>query len=240
VDIYIERVGERRLTRLLIWGSLAGVALLAPLAGCGDDDGDEESGSSSGISGTFAGDTKGKEAFVAIVASADGEDGGESQVYLCDATQFCESLPASVNGESLEASSDNSDATAEGELDGDAISGTADLPDGKTATFEAEPATAASGVYDLTLSDDGKLRGASESGVALTGESTLPQPGSGTLKLADGTRLEFEATEDPAAESMGLRPGQARLIVLTNGELRGAARSPGDGDEVSYFFLRSS
>jgi hypothetical protein len=233
-------VGERRLNRLLIWSSLAGLALLVTLAGCGDDDGDEEGGSSGEISGTFVGETKGKDAFVAVVAPAEGEEGGETQVYLCDATRFCEALPASITGGSLEASSDDSDATVEGELSDDAMAGTIDLPDGKAATFEARPASAASGVYDLTVSNEGKLRGASESGVALTGESTLPQPGSGTLKLADGTRLEFEATEDPAAEAMGLRPGQVRLIVLTNGDLAGAGRSPGSGGDDSYFFLRSS
>lgn len=234
-------MGERPLTRLLIWGLLAGLALLVPLAGCGGDDnnGDGDgSGSSGEISGTFVGETKDEDAFVAFVAPAEGEEGGETSFYICDASRFCESLSASMSGGSLEASSDESEASAEGEVSDETMEGTVDLPDGESTTFKAEAATAASGVYDLTVSDDGKIRGASEAGVALTGESSLPEPGSGSLKLADGTRLDFAATEDPAAAAMGLQPGQVRLIVLENGELRGAGRPK--GDEGAYFFLRST
>jgi hypothetical protein len=232
-------VGERWLTRLLLRGSLAGLALFVPLAGCiGDDDDGEGDGDSTEISGTFVGETKAADALVAVVAPAEGEQGGKTNVYLCDASRFCESLSASVSGGSVEASSDDSKAKAEGELTDDTMAGTIDLPDGKSTTYKAKPAAAASGVYDLTVSGEGKIKGASAAGVALTGESTLPEPGSGTLKLADGTRLEFAATENPAAEAMDLQPGQVRLIVLQNGELRGAARPAGDAD--TYFFLRST
>ena len=243
--MYIVRaVGERRLTRLLIRGSLAGLSLVVPLAGCGGDDdgGDGENGGSTEISGTYVGDTQDKDTFVAIVGPpTEGEGGGESEMLVCDATRFCASLPATIDGTSLEAKSDAGDAKAEGELSGDAVDGSVDLPDAKSTRYKADVATAAAGVYDLTVSKEGKLRGTSEAGVALTGESTLPEPGAGTLKLADGTRLEFEATENPAAEAMDLEPGQVRLIVLPSGELRGAGRSTGaDGGEGSYFFLRSS
>ena len=243
--MYIVRpVGERRLTRLLVRGSLVGLALIVPLAGCGSDDdgGDGEDGSSTEISGTYVGDTQDKEAFVAIVGPPpEGGGGGESEVLVCDATRFCASLPATIDGTSLEAKSGDGDAKADGELSDDAVDGSVDLPGDKSSRYKADAATAAAGVYDLTVSKEGKLRGTSESGVALTGQSSLPEPGPGTLKLADGTRLEFEATENPDAESMDLEAGQVRLIVLPSGELRGAGRSTGsDGGDASYFFLRSS
>jgi hypothetical protein len=235
-------VGERWLPGLLIWGSLAGLVLVS-FAGCGGDDGDEENGNADESAATFVGDTQDKDMFVAIVSMPPGgEDEGKTEMVVCDASRFCESLPASLDGGSLEAGSDEGAVRAEGALSDDTITGTIDLPGRKTVRFTAEAATAAAGVYELTVSSEGKVRGTSTAGVALTGESTLPDPGSGALKLADGTRLDFDAEEDPAAEALRLSPGEVRLIVLPDGELRGAGRSATsrDGSGGSYFFFRSS
>ena len=52
--------------------------------------------------------------------------------------------------------------------------------------------------YDLTVSRKGKLSGASAGGVALTGSLTLPPPGTGKIKLADGTKSKAEPSDATA------------------------------------------
>src|SRR5918992_3326686 len=149
---------------------------MCPLAGGGGDDdgGDGEDGGSTEISGTYVGDAQDKDTFVAIVGPpTEGEGGGESEMLVCDAASFCAALPATIDGTSLEAKSDDGEADAEGELSDDAVDGSVDLPDAKSTRYVADVATAAAGVYDLTVSKEGKLRGTSEAGVALTGESTF-------------------------------------------------------------------
>jgi hypothetical protein len=229
------------------WLSLA-LILLLPLAACGGDgngDGDDraEEKKSQPVDGTFVGKVRGTEAFVAVVAAppSKGEDSRGVTVYVCDGTRICEWFTGTSSGNSFTAASDDDDAKVKGELTRDAASGTVDLPGDKTARYEAGEATAASGLYDLSVSASGKLSGASAAGVALTGKSSLPEPGSGTLKLADGTRLKVKFTTGSAAAPEGLEAGQVRLIVLPEGELRGAGKTrKGEKASGSAFYIRSS
>src|SRR5918999_715647 len=132
------------------------------------------------------------------------------------------------------------DGEARGELTRKAATGTMELADGKTLRYEAEGATATAGLYDLTVSASGKLTGASATGVGLTGKSTIPKPGTGSLKLADGKRLKLDVTRSSARGSVRLEAGQVRVIVLSDHELRGAARSRRtEGGGHSDFFIRS-
>jgi hypothetical protein len=121
-----------------------------------------------------------------------------------------------------------------GELNGNSVKGTITLPGGKTARYDASRATGAAGLYELTVSPKGKIRGASATGIGLTGKTALEADGTGTLKLADGTRHKFDVTG--TAGDLELRSGELRVIVLGDGELRGAGRARGsDG-----FFLSGS
>jgi hypothetical protein len=228
--------------------ALALLLLLLSVAGCGGDDGNGDGDDradrkgSKPVEGTFVGKVEGTGAFVAVVAApaAKGKGRRAVTVYVCDAARLCEWLPDSTSGNSFAAASDDDDAQAKGELSGDAATGTIELPGGKTARFKAGEATAASGLYDLTVSAKGKLTGASAAGVALTGRSSLPKSGTGKLKLADGTRLEVEVTTRSAAAPGGLEAGQVRMIVLPKGQLRGAGKTRAAGDGGSDFFIRSS
>jgi hypothetical protein len=221
--------------------------LLGGLAGCGgDDDGGDDQAErkrAKPVEGTFVGKVKDTKALVAVVASpaAKGQERRAVTVYVCDAARLCEWLPGSTAGNSFSAASEGDDARAEGELSAKAATGTIELPGGKTVRYKVGRATAAAGLYDLSVSARGKLRGASAAGVGLTGESSLPEPGSGKLKLADGTRLKVEVTTRSAAAPDGLEAGQVRLIVLPEGELSGAGkiRRAEDGGS-SDFFIRSS
>jgi hypothetical protein len=214
------------------------VVLLAALAGCGGD-GDE----ATPITGTFVGKVSETDAFVAVVAepAGEGEDRGAVTVYVSDAQRIDEWLTGSATEDGFAATSKDRDAEAKGKLSSEAVTGTIELPDGERVRYTARAATATAGLYDLTVSSKGELRGASAAGVALKGETTLPSPGPGEIKLADGTRLKFDVARDTGGKPAGLRAGHVRLIVLPGGQLTGAAISrPNAGGRGSDSFVLSS
>jgi hypothetical protein len=224
--------------------STAAVLLLAALAGCGGGDGDDREGVKKvkALAGTFVGKAKGEDAFVAVVASPAerGEERRALTVYACDAKRLCEWFAGSASGNSFRIGAERGDGEARGELTRGQATGTIELSGGETLRYEAASATATAGLYDLTVSKSGKLSGASATGVGLTGKSTIPKPGDGSLKLADGKRLKLDVTRSSARGSVPLRAGQVLAIVLPDHQLRGAARSrrtAGGGD--SDFFIRA-
>jgi hypothetical protein len=216
--------------------------LLATLAGCGGDDdgGDEEADKNAKpVAGTFVSKAEGSEALVSVVAEprAKGQDKRAISVFVCDADKLCQAFTASTAANDFTATAGEGGGEAKGELSAKAASGTIEPPEGDSLRYKAAAAPATAGLYDLTVSRDGKLKGASAAGVALTGNLELPPPGSGRLKLADGRRVELEVVEG-SGEVSGLRPGQVRLIVLADRQLRGAGMSRGGGEQA--FFMRSS
>lgn len=215
------------------------VLLLAPLGGCGgDDDEDNADKQAKPVAGTFVGKLRKTEAFVSVVASpsAKGQDKRGVTVFVCDAKRLCDWYSGSAAGNRFVATAEKGDGRAKGKLSGKAATGTIALPNGRTLRYVAGPATATSGLYDLTVSRNGKLSGASAAGVGLEGDSSLPRPGKGTLKLADGKRLKFHVTRSSAQNPIRLQAGQARLIVLPDYQLRGIGKSR----QTSAFFIRSS
>jgi hypothetical protein len=215
--------------------------LLTALAGCGgDDDGDEEADKNvKPVAGTFVSKAEGSEALVSVVAEprAKGQDKRAVSVFVCDADQLCQAFTASTAANDFTATAGEEGGEAKGELSAKTASGTIEPPEGDSIRYKAAAAPATAGLYDLTVSRDGKLKGASAAGVALTGTLELPPPGTGSLKLADGRRVKLEVVKG-SGEVSGLRPGQVRLIVLPDRQLRGAGMSRGGGEQA--FFVRSS
>jgi hypothetical protein len=214
-------------------------ALLAGLAGCEDTGGEERSQRTQGkpkegkpADGTFVGRLRGTSAFVAVAAApvVEGQRRREVSVFVCDGEDVCEWLAVSTAGNRFSAESTDGDASASGTLTRRTAKGSIELG-GETIEYTARRASAATGLYTLQIRPSGRLQGASAGGVGLTGHSTLPDPGRGALKLADGTRLRFRATRGAGAKALGIGRGEARLIVLSGGQLRGAGSS---------FYLRSS
>jgi hypothetical protein len=225
------------------WISLV-VLLLASLSGCGDDDdsdGDEAERKAKPVAGTFVGKAQGSEAFVAVVAAppVKGQDKREVTVFVCDAKRLCESFSGSASGNDFTAKAEGGEAKAT--LTAKMATGRVEVPDADTMRYRAGSATATAGVYALTVSANGRIRGASAAGVGLKGQSTLPEPGNGSIKLADGRRLKFQVTRNSSDDPIRLAPGEMRLIVLQDGQLKGAAKSRPTGDgEASDFFVRSA
>jgi hypothetical protein len=224
--------------------SLAVLAVLStPVAGCGDDDDGDAEEKSKPVAGTFVGKVRGTDAFVAVVASpsANGREKRAVVVYACDARRFCEWFSGSSGGNSFTATAEGGRQQAKGRLSAEAATGTVELGARDAADYRARSARATAGLYELTVSRRGKLKGSSAAGVGLTGKSSLPRPGRGTLKLADGRRLKFDVTRSSAGEAIRLKAGQIRLIVLPNGDMKGAGKSrPAAGGRSSSFFIRSS
>lgn len=217
--------------------------LLLSVTGCGDDDddGNEAEQTAKPVAGTFVGKVPKGGPFVSVVASpaTKGEERRPVTVYVCDARRVCELLAGSATGNDFTANAEDGEGKASGKLTRKTASGSIDLPGEESMRYEAGRATAAAGVYNLTVSANGRIRGASAAGVALTGTSTLPEPGTGTLKLADGSRLKFRTTRT-SSEAGPLEAGQLRLIVLSNGQLRGVGKTKqGENGEQLVFFVRS-
>jgi hypothetical protein len=224
--------------------AVVALLLLTALAGCGGDDDNGNDNNNDGerqarpVAGTFVGKLQGSEEFVAVVAAPPpkGQDRREVSAFVCDAERICAWFAGAASGNDVVAKS--ADGEARVELTGKGATGSVDLPEGDEGRYTAREATATAGLYDLTVSRRGKVSGASAAGVGLTGSLTLPPPGNGRIKLADGTRLRFEVTEGTGGDSAQLQPGQLRLIVLPGGELRGAGKSR--GEDGADFFVRSS
>jgi hypothetical protein len=225
------------------WTSLVVALLLTALMGCGDDDddGDDADRKAKLVTGTFVGKAQGSDAFVSVVAAppAKGQDKRAVTVFVCDARRVCDWFSGSASGNDFTATAKGGEAGAT--LTADAATGRVELPDGGAMRYRAGSATAAAGVYDLTVSANGRIRGASAAGVGLKGESTLPRPGDGSIRLADGRRLEFDVTRNSSGDPIGLQPGEMRLIVLQDGQVKGAAKSrPAEGGDASDFFIVSA
>ena len=224
------------------------VLLLAALTGCGgdDDDGNDNDGDrgrqAAPVAGTFVGKLQGSEQFVAVVAAppAKGQDRREVSAFLCDADQVCSLFSGATSGDEVVAKSEDGKTETEVELSSEGATGTVQLADGKTGRYNAREATATSGLYELTVTRRGKVTGASAAGVGLTGSVELPPPGAGRLKLADGTRIRFDVVENSAGDSAGLEAGQLRLIVLPDGEVRGAGKARGEDSEAGFLVKSSS
>jgi hypothetical protein len=242
---------SRMVTRRRLWFSLGVVIVLAllggwALIGSGDDSGTEGNGvaQETGIvDGTFVGNLLGTDAFVAVVVSPAprGQERREVQVYISDGKRLSEWLSGkSVLRNTFIAATDDRDREATGQLTANSAEGSVKFPDGKTARYSAKPASGAAGLYELTVSSEGKLSGASAAGVGLTSASTLKAPGTGTFEFADGKRRKFNVTGGSAGGPLRLTAGQVRLIVLPDGQMRGAVdRRPASGGDADLF-IRSA
>lgn len=218
--------------------------LPAAMAGCGDsddDDGDDADRRPKPVAGTYVGKVPRSDTFVSVVAepAPKGQERRAVTVYACDAKRLCEVFSGSATGNEFTAAAEAGVGKAEGKLARKRATGSVEIPREGTMSYEADRATAAAGVYNLTVSANGRIRGASAAGVALTGTSTLPEPGRGTLKLADGSRLQFRTTRT-SAEMARLEAGQLRLIVLSNGQLRGVGKTRREDGDQLVFFVRSA
>ena len=166
------------------------------------------------MAGSFVGEAQDEDAFVAIVAASpeeEGEDEREVRAYLCDGREVTEWFTGTATGNELDLSSEGG-ARLEGNLTPEASTGTITLEDGERSfDFTAELATGVAGLYNVTISDEGRVRGTSETGGQLEGQVTDEHqdggdyPRRGTITSPDGETEDFEdfAPSKEAGKSSG-------------------------------------
>ena len=157
-------------------------------------------------------------------------------VFVCDGSKLCALLPGSATADRFAAAFRDGARKASEALTERSASGAIELPGGGKARPWRRASERGRRRYELRSSPEGELTGASAAGVGLTGRSTLPGPGAGSLELADGRRLRFWAPTAAGDSAIGVEAGRAPLMVLTDDHLSGAGR---DGDCRRAFLIRS-
>ncbi|MEZ5235709.1 MAG: hypothetical protein AB7W59_10080 [Acidimicrobiia bacterium] len=144
---------------------LVAAALGLTACGASDDSGASNASASSATTGsnsaesaparTFVGELPGTDALVAVTV-----DGDKAWAYLCDGTADDEGtlanyLTGSFDGSALRATDDDG-VSIEATI-GTAATGTVTLPGGKTASFQAQPATGDAGWFNAVETTDGRV-----------------------------------------------------------------------------------
>ena len=168
------------------------------------------------MGGEFVGPIPDTDALVAVVADKPQTTGGQRQisVYICDAKVpgIAEWFSASVAGNDFDFFSVSGDARLQGTLTDEEATGTATLADGREVSFAASPARNGGGLYDVTITPDGQVRGTSTSGAVLDG--TLGSDGviraTITTPEEDPIRVKWPV-EAPADAS------DSYMAIVTNG-----------------------
>lgn len=171
--------------------------------------------------GSFVGEIPDAKAFVAIVAAKPDGAGEAREVrgYLCDGQRLSKWFTGSVTGNELRLTSEEGDRL-DGNLAADTATGEITLADGESFSFDAKPATGTAGLYTVTVAADGEVTGASEAGGRVRGRLM------DELVRKDIHRVDFTITAGgQTLEFRGAataQPGDARLIVLPDGRIKGA------------------
>jgi hypothetical protein len=229
--------------RLLAMGLVLVLALWIT-AGCGGSGGEyggspqqEEQKAAPPVTGSFVGEAPDEEAFVAIVAASPEEEGQERDVraYLCDGESVTEWFTGRAEGNELDLTSEGG-ARLEGNLSTEASTGTITLDDDRTLTYTAELARGVAGLYNVAISEEGRVRGASETGGLLDGQlgeeedmrDEQARPIRGTLISTEGQEVGFEVFGREA------NPDEYRWIVFEDGVAKGAKKSVRTGSTSGF------
>lgn len=221
------------------------VALSLVAAGCGGSGaqgGSQEESAPPVITGSFVGQAPDADAFVALVADSPEEEGQERDVraYLCDGESITEWFTGRAEGNELDLTSEGG-AHLEGNLSTEASTGTITLDDERTLTYTAELARGVAGLYNVTISEEGGVRGTSETGGLLEGQlgeeeemsGEEVRPISGTFTSAEGQEVSFGVLgREPD-------PDEYRWIVLEDGQAKGAKKGASTGSTSGFIDLES-
>jgi hypothetical protein len=192
----------------------------------------EEEESAPPVMGTFVGKASDEDALVAIVAASPDEAEGQERdvrAYLCDGKRVSEWFTGKADGNELNLLSEGG-ARLEGNLSPEVSTGTITLKDDRTLTYTADLATGIAGLYNVTVSNEGRVRGTSETGGLLEGqigEEPLEEPEekegayliTGTITSPDGQTLDWGVLS-----ASGPTENEYRYVVLEDGQIRGARK----------------
>ena len=218
------------MTRTRLFSVLA-LCLLGLLAVACGSDGDE----AAAVAGEFVGTASAQDAYVAISATEPTADGAfEVVAYVCNrqvpragSLELAEWFTGAGTGASVDLRSESTTSRLRATFGSGRVTGTVDLPDGSSMTFEAaRSGDGPAGLFVLGLDDDGNLVGTSRGGKTLKvapfereGEpgytGTITSPGGATVPYELFVRGGVVTKEEIAGM------GTARTIILADGTSRG-------------------
>lgn len=179
------------------------------------------------VAGSFVGAIPNTELYIAVVAAkpTDGQGERAVRVYVCDGKSINEWFPGRGD-DKFEITSATGKSSVDAALEQDAASGTLDLPDGSSVSFQAPRATGIAGLFASMLFPDGTVRGSSETGVRLEGKRVSRQPDASGRFKATGTYIQPNGKTTPwvTFSRIAFPTGQAiesRIVVLADGSRRG-------------------
>lgn len=206
---------------------------LLVLSGCGgSDDGAKDARAAST---EFVGKASGEDAYVAI-GTSNAKSNGQFDVvaYVCNrqvplegSTELAEWFTGTGRNNSIDLRSQAGTSRLRATVDGGRVSGSIDLPGGKTVTFEATSGAAGpAGLFEVGLDDEGNLTGTSRGGKTMK-LSRFEREGergyTGTITSPNGSTVPYElfvrgghlTTQDLANMK------SPRTIILEDGTSRG-------------------
>ncbi len=195
------------------------LALGLLLLGCGgsreggqQQGGSQEESAQEPVAGEFVGFARDSQGVAGIAAIADPvpSEGGarDVKVYYCDGAQTAEWFRVSADGNSIDFTSEDGDASVLATLTEELVTGKITLADGRTLDFESAPANGLAGLYPSEVTERG-FSSVSERGVQLEGE-----------KVADGLVITATLPSDESRRSDLLKgdeewtSGSYRSIVV--------------------------
>lgn len=228
--------GGRRLARARTRAVWLLALCLVGVAGCGDDKEESSPATHPGaaVTGEFVGAASDQETYVAIHVSGNASPGQSRVVaYVCNrrvdqqGPLFAEWFTGTVSDNRVDLTSESGKARLRAQLGQPTVRGTAELPDGRSLTFEATRSEAGpAGLFEVDVDDQGNLVGSSRGGktLRLTPYEREGEPGyRGTIALPGGQTVPYElfvrGGRVTQADVAGM--GTARTIILPDGESRG-------------------
>lgn len=231
------RTAKRR-RAVLGTASVLAVVFCVVLTGCGSDD-DSERGTpttveAGNVTGEFVGVADDGETYVALYASEGAtSDQADVVAYVCNrrvdqpGQPIAEWFTGTAAKGVVELTSQSGGAKLRASLEPDGANGTADLPDGRSVTFQATGSESGpAGLFEVSVDDQGNLVGTSRGGktMKLSSFEAEGQPGyTGTVTLPSGETVPYELfvrggvlTKD---DLVGM--GTPRTIILADGSSRG-------------------
>jgi hypothetical protein len=217
-------------------GIVAMLAVCLAVAACGGDDeeGTPATQAPSAVTGEFVGAASDQETYVALYASK-GQSAEQIEVvaYVCNrrvdqqGALFAEWFTGTATADNVDLTSQTGKAHLRAALEQGRARGTADLPDGRSVTFEAARSEGGpAGLFEVNVDDQGNLVGSSRGGKTLKLSSFQRdgEPGyTGTITLPGGQAVPYELFVRGGvvtkADVAGM--GTPRTIILPDGSSRG-------------------
>ena len=181
---------------------LGAIALCLVMVGCGGDDGDGGDAAPA-ITGEFVGKASAEDAYVAVFTS-NAKSNGQFDIvaYVCNrqvplggSVELAEWFTGTGRNKAVDLKSEAGTSRLKATLTAGRVTGTVDLPNGKSVTFDAaSSADGPAGIFVVDLDAQGNLTGTSRAGktMKLTPTGGADPGYRGTITAPGGASVPYE------------------------------------------------